>query len=328
LADRSALGRKVVLITGATSGVGRETARSLAGMGAHLILACRDRGKAEAARDEILRQVTGANLAAESPKSPRLDLLDLDLASLASVRACAGAVLEDYSRLDVLINNAGTFSMKRRETADGLELTMAVDYFGPVLLTMLLLPLIRQTPGARIVNVSSAASAYGSLNLGDLNLRRGFNGFRAYASSKQAMNLFTLELAERLRGDGVTVNCLHPGHAATGIWPKDVWYLALANRLMRRFQVTPEEGARTSVYLAASPEAAGITGQYFVRERRADLGRNHAGAARQKELWNITMDLLGLPFGSSLRLLPPIETAGNKKERDQGEDPQDGHIPP
>jgi len=285
---------KTILITGATSGVGKETARSLARMGAHLVLACRNRAKAEAARDEILQEAGGANPAAQRPQPPRLDLLDLDLSSLASVRGFAETFLGRYHRLDVLINNAGAFSMKRRETEDGFELTMGVDYFGTVLLTMLLLPLLKRTPGARIVNVSSAASAYGKLNLQDLNLKRGFNGFRAYATSKQALNLFTRELAERLQGTGVTVNSLHPGHAATGIWPKDVWYIALASKFMRRFQVTAEEGAKTSVYLATSPEVEGVTGRYFVREKPAMLGPNHDGLARQKELWEITMRLLGL----------------------------------
>jgi retinol dehydrogenase-12 len=285
---------KTVLITGATSGVGKETARTLARMGVHLVLACRDRVKAEAVREEILREAAGASLVTRLPPPPRLDLMDLDLSSLASVRGFAEAFLGRYHRLDVLINNAGAFSMKRQETEDGFELTMGVDYFGTVLLTMSLLPLLKRTPGARIVNVSSAASAYGKLNLRDLNLKRGFNGFRAYASSKQALNLFTLELAERLRGTGVTVNSLHPGHAATGIWPKDVWYIALAGRFMTRFQVTAEEGAKTSVYLATSPEVAGVNGWYFVREKPATLGRNHEGLARRKELWEITMRLLGL----------------------------------
>jgi len=279
---------KVVLVTGATGGLGRETARALAAMGARLVLACRDTAGAEATR---------AGIAAEAG-SPVPELVRLDLASFDSVRVCAREVLTRFDRLDVLVNCAGTFSMQRRETADGLELTMGTNYFGPVLLTALLLPLLTRSPGARVVNVSSKAALYGRLDLGDLGLRRGYHGFRAYAASKLALNLFTAELAERLRGTGVAVNACHPGHVNTGIWPTRPWYMALASLVMKPFWLTPEEGARPVVRLAASPEVEGVTGRFFCGERALDAGAGPATRALREGLWAATVDLLGLAWTS------------------------------
>jgi NAD(P)-dependent dehydrogenase (short-subunit alcohol dehydrogenase family) len=211
---------KTVLITGANSGIGLETTRVLAGMGARIVMACRDRAKADPLRDQLAGE-TG---------NDQLEVMDLDLASLADIRRFAAEFGERHGRLDVLLNNAGCFSMTRQETVDGFELTFGTNHLGPFLLTTLLLPMLRDTPAARIVNVASAAHTAAKLDWDDLQMTRRYKGFPAYANSKLANVLFTFELARRLADDDVTVNALHPGHVATNIWPSDRWYWRWSSR--------------------------------------------------------------------------------------------------
>ncbi|MEI7772895.1 MAG: SDR family NAD(P)-dependent oxidoreductase, partial [Chloroflexales bacterium] len=210
---------RVVLLTGATSGIGRETARGLARQGAALILACRNQEKANAVCAALQRE----------SGNPQISAMTLDLASLSSIRQFAADFLAAQPQLHVLINNAGTFCLHRQETRDGFEQTMGTNYFGPFLLTCALAPLLAATPGARIVNVRSDAYRYGRIDMADLQLTRRYDGFPAYATSKLAIQLWTQELAERLRPHGVAVNSLHPGHVATAIWqmwPRPTWYQA------------------------------------------------------------------------------------------------------
>lgn len=278
--------RRTVLLTGATSGIGRETARGLARTGAALILACRDQGRASALC-ESLRRESG---------NPQISAMPLDLASLRSIRGFAEAFLGRYAQLHVLINNAGTFSLRRRETEDGFELTIGTNYLGPFALTAALAPLLAAAEGARIVNVSSDAYRYGRLDLADLQLARRYDGFPAYAASKLAIQLWSQELAERLRPSGVTVNTLHPGHVATGIWqlwPRPAWYQRLALRLMTAWMISPERGARTSLYLATAPEVAGVTGAYFVGRRARPVGGQATDRALQGALWQLSEQLTG-----------------------------------
>ena len=202
---------KTCLVTGANSGIGKETALGLARMGARVVLVCRNQQKGEAALADIRRQVP----------SSQLDLLLADMSSFASVRALAEHVRQRYPRLDVLINNAGAGIRQRTLSADGIEMTVAGNHLGPALLTLLLLDLLKSSAPARIVNVSSEAHK-GRADLDDLQYeKRKYNGFAAYGQSKLLMNAFTFELARRLAGTGVTANCLHPGVVATNIWPDD-----------------------------------------------------------------------------------------------------------
>lgn len=197
---------KIVLITGANSGIGKETTRALAKKGATIIMACRNLEKAEPVCEMIQ---------AES-KNPNIKVMKLDLASLKSVRNFIQEFSVRYQKLNVLINNAGVFCMKREETEEGFELTMGVNHLGHFLLTYELLPILEKTPEARIINLSSDAHFSADLDLDDLHFkRRKYSGFKAYGSSRLATAFFTQELAERLKEKDITVNSLHPGHVDT-----------------------------------------------------------------------------------------------------------------
>ncbi len=249
----------MAVVTGATSGIGRETARCLAREGWDLVLACRDAGKA----DDV-----HAVIAAESPaisvETPRLDL-----ASLGSIRSFAAELSERRQHIDLLINNAGVFCDTRRLTDDGFEMTIGVNFLGAFLLTRLLLPLLLPAGDAargrqaRIVNVASAAAAYGRLRHGDGLFRQGPHGFRGYAASKLAIVLFTVDLAEELAGSGVTVNAVHPGDAATNIWRGDSLLMKVVAPIMKRWLRSPADGARPVLRVATAAELGGITGRFF-----------------------------------------------------------------
>ena len=254
--------RKTCLVTGANSGIGKETALGLARMGARVLLVCRNPQKGERALADIQRE-TG---------STELELLAADMSSLGSVRALAAQVRQRCPRLDVLINNAGAAVPSRRLSGDGIEMTVAGNHLGPALLTFLLLDLLKSSAPSRIVNVSSEAQRNARLDMDDLQFaRRNYNGLAAYAQSKLLMNAFTFELARRLEGTGVTANCLHPGVVATSIFPADApWFFKLAVGVMKPFMLSAKRGAEVSLYLATSPDVASVTGQYFVKSKVAD----------------------------------------------------------
>ena len=225
--------------------------------------------------------------------------MQLDLASLSSVRAFADQFAGKYPRLDVLINNAGIFNLRREETEDGFEKTMGVNYFGPFLLTNLLLPLIKQTPAARIVNVSSDGHFSGQIDLDDLNYRKNYPclALRPMAHPGWRHVLFTQELAERLQERSITANSLHPGTVATDIWnigPDFKIYQKLIHRITSLFMLSPEEGAQTSIYLASSDEVKGVTGKYFYKNQVKDASPLCKDVRLQKSLWQISEKLTGL----------------------------------
>ena len=248
-----------MLVTGATSGIGYATAEGLGRLGAHVILAVRDPERGEQAR-RALTEAVGAD---------RFEIVEGDLASLASVRSMAAEVVGRHPRLDVLINNAGLAERRRRLSADGIELTLAVNLVAPFLLTALLLGLLRTSAPSRVVNVSSESHRDARIDLDDLQfVRRRYGMLRAYGQSKLGLNLFTVELARRLAGTGVTANALHPGVVATSI-VDDNPLMRLGSRLVRPFMLSPRDGARTTIHLASSPDAAGVSGAYFIRSRGA-----------------------------------------------------------
>jgi len=274
------------LVTGATSGIGKETARQLAMLGATVIITGRDAARGAAAAAEITRQAPLA----------RVEVMTADLSSLAQVRSLAADVLSGHGRLDVLVNNAGVISPHRQLTAEGLETTFAVNHLGPFLLTSLLRGLLMRSAPARVVTLSSAAhKQVRALAWEDLP-RGGRSGHgQAYPVSKLLNILFTSELARRLAGTGVTANCLHPGFVRTGLGRDVTGVLGAVLPLILRLRPGPEAGARTPVYLASSPEVAGVTGGYFVNRRPAEpsaLAKDGQAAAR---LWALSEDLTGLP---------------------------------
>jgi len=276
---------KTCLVTGANSGIGKETALGLARMGARVVLVCRNQQKGEAALAEIRRE-TG---------SSQVDLLLADMSSFAAVRTLAETVRQRYPRLDVLINNAGAGVRQRTLSADGIEMTVAGNHLGPALLTMLLLDLLKSSAPARIVNVSSEAHK-GRADLDDLQYeKRKYNGFAAYGQSKLLMNAFTFELARRLAGTGVTANCLHPGVVATNIWPDDApMIIRIITGLMKPFMLSPRKGAAVSLYVATSPDVANVSGEYFVKSKPATssaLSRDPQVIAR---VWQWTLTMTGV----------------------------------
>lgn len=253
------LAGKTAVVTGASSGIGREIARGLAEAGATVVLACRDRGRAQAAEDWIRAGLPGARLESET----------LDLADLASVRAAAGAILGRHPRLDVLVNNAGAWTPERRESPDGLELTWAGNVVGPHLLTSLLLPGLKAAGGARVVNLSSTVA--GGLDLEDPEYkRRPYKGLAAYSQSKQANRMLTWTLAEELAGSGVTANALSPGLVKTGLNRNAAGAVRLAfGLLLPLMGKTPAQGADTAVWLASDASVEGVTGKFW--EKRKEL---------------------------------------------------------
>jgi NAD(P)-dependent dehydrogenase (short-subunit alcohol dehydrogenase family) len=278
---------KVCFVTGANSGIGKATALGLAQMGATVVMVCRDRTKGEDAQNEI--KAKSGNEA--------VDLLLADLSSQQSIRQLVEDFKQRYSRLHVLINNAGVFNLARRETVDGLEMTFAVNQLAPFLLTNLLLDVIKASTPARIVNVSSAAHEVGYIKLDDLQSEQHYRSMRAYGQSKLALVLFSYELAQRLEGTGVTVNCLHPGFVTTNIGQGNISSFArtVTKFILSFFGVSPEEGARTSIYLASSPDLEGVTGKYFVKsipKRSVSISYDES---LQDQVWEASAKLVQLP---------------------------------
>lgn len=277
---------KMVVVTGGNSGIGRETALALARAGASTLITARDPERGAAAAADIGRRA-GTGL---------VGLVVFDLADLGSVRAGAAEILERCPRLDVLVNNAGLVLTERSVTADGYETTFAVNHLGPFLLTNLLLDRLRASAPSRVVNVASTAHKGARLDFDDLQSANGYRAMNAYGASKLANVLFTAELARRLEGSGVTVNCCHPGTVSTG-WGRDgdtKGLLAFGLRFMPYlpFFLTPEAGARTSVYLASAPEVAEVTGRYFVKRKERDPSPAARDAAAARRLFEVSEELV------------------------------------
>ena len=283
---------KTVLITGATGGIGFIAARALAGMGAEVVLVGRDPVKTQASVEQIQRETGSANISA----------LTADLSSLREVRALAATFQERYPRLDVLLNNAGAVFTTRLTTVDGYERTFALNHLAPFLLTNLLLDRLKADAPARVVTVSSMAHRGQKLDFGDVNQTvRSYSPWRAYGESKLANIMFTYALARRLEGTGVTANTLHPGFVATGFAKNNGprWQVAMA--LVRPFAISPERGAQTSIYLASSPDVAGISGKYFIAEKPASSSKVSYDVAAQEQLWSLSEQMTGLSSATSAR---------------------------
>jgi NAD(P)-dependent dehydrogenase (short-subunit alcohol dehydrogenase family) len=277
---------KTCLVTGANSGIGKETAFGLARMGARVVLVCRNQQKGEIALADIKRE-TG---------SSRVDLLIADMSSLGSVRTLAEQVRLRCPRLDVLINNAGAAVRHRSLSADGIEMTVAGNYLGAALLTMLLLDRLKLSAPSRIVNISSEAQRNARLDLNDLQFeKRKYNALAAYGQSKLLMNAFTFELARRLEGIPVTANCLHPGVVATNIWPADAPLIVrIILGVMKPFMLSPKKGAVVSLYMATSPDVAHMSGEYFVKSKPAASNPLSRDPQVMNAIWQWTEKMTGI----------------------------------
>jgi NAD(P)-dependent dehydrogenase (short-subunit alcohol dehydrogenase family) len=274
---RPVLEGKTCVVTGANSGMGKETALALARMKANVVMVCRNKAKGDAAWAEI----------SQKSGNESVDLLLCDLSSLAQVRTLAAEVKSRYGKLHVLLNNAGLFSFSGK-TADGFETTFAVDYLAPFLLTNLLLDPLKGSAPSRVVNVSSAAHYGGHIDLDAVRKgSSGATGWGAYSNSKLALVMFTYELARRLQGTGVTANCLHPGTVATHI-------LRLPPAITRPFLKSAKEGAETAIYLASSPDVETVTGKYFDDKKEKRSSDESYDEKKALELWDATAKLVGL----------------------------------
>jgi retinol dehydrogenase-14 len=275
---------KTVLVTGATSGIGRATAMGLAAMGARLGITGRDRDRTGEAAAEI--RAAGAS---------QVDLFVADLPSQLEVRRLADEVLQTYPRLDVLVNNVGGYWNTRHVTADGLERTFALNYLAPFLLTSVLLDRLKQSAPARVVTVASNAHSTGQIDFDDLQSERSYSGSRAYSQSKLANVLFTYELARRLPASAVTANALHPGVVNTSFGAEDPGGVQrLFVPFVRPFLKTPGQGAATSIHLASSPDLDQVSGRYFANskpKRSSKASYDEAAAAR---LWQVSAELVNL----------------------------------
>ena len=275
---------RIALVTGATSGIGKVTARALAQQDYRVVLLARDWRRAEETAAEIRR----------AARHDRVETLLCDLASQAQIRAAAEELKRRHDRLHVLVNNAGAIFMKREVSADGIEKTFAVDHLAYFLLTNLLLDVLKASAPARVVNVASAASAAGHLEFDDLQLEHRYSGWRAYSNAKLANILFSNELARRLSGNGVTSNALHPGVVATGFGRNDNGLFTWLVKLGRPFMVGEEKGARTSIHLASSPEVEGVTGKYFVNRKPRRPPREALDEGVARRLWEVSAKMTGV----------------------------------
>jgi NAD(P)-dependent dehydrogenase (short-subunit alcohol dehydrogenase family) len=274
---------RVCVITGASRGIGRATALGLAELGASLVLVCRRREDGEAVSEEI----------AVRQQVP-VDVVPADLSSQASIRQAAAEMRSRHSVIHVLINNAGVIPQHRQVTEDGLEMQFAVNHLAYFLLTNLLLPQLRAGAPARVVNVSSGVHSHASLDFSDLQASGRYDPKEVYSRTKLANLLFTYELARRLPAAEVTVNSLTPGVVATGMLA-DYMGVPRTGRGDSSFGATPKEGAEASIYLASSPDLAGVTGKYFTRKKQVSSSRQSYDEGAARRLWEVSAQLTGLP---------------------------------
>ena len=271
---------KTAIVTGANSGMGMATVRALSDMGARVIMLCRSEKRGREALERL-----------NSEKPRDLDLILCDLGDYDSVRSFVSKVRESYSHIDILVNNAGFISLDRQETKEGLERQFGINHIGHFLLTTSLLDLMGK--GSRIVVVASGAHKTGKIHFDDINLHRGFNVIKAYSQSKLANVLFTRELARRVKDKGITVNCCHPGAVATNIGiDRETGFGKTVTGLLKPFFQTPEQGARTAVFLATDDSVADVSGEYFYKCKIAKSSKRSKDMELAKELFEFSSKLI------------------------------------
>lgn len=276
---------KTCLVTGATSGIGYETALGLARAGARVGIVGRDGTRTDGSAATIREAAPGAVV----------DVFVADLSSQVQVRRLVEDVLAAYPRLDVLVNNAGAIFDQRQTTVDGIERTWALDHLAYMQLTLGLLHLLKASAPARIVNVASMAHMRGTIDLDDIDAARSYSALKAYSQAKLGNVLFTAALARRLAGSDVTANALHPGVVATGFAGNTGGWFGFAWKLIRPFLIAPSDGAATSLHLASATEVEGVSGRYFAKCRPVPPSAMARDETLQEQVWSLSLRQLGLP---------------------------------
>ncbi|XP_038852890.1 retinol dehydrogenase 12-like [Salvelinus namaycush] len=277
---------KTVLITGANTGIGKETALDLAKRGARIIMACRDMEKAEGALKEVV----------EGSGSQNVVIKKLDLSDTKSIREFAETINKEETKLNILINNAGVMVCPYGKTADGFEMQIGVNHMGHFLLTHLLVDLIKKSTPARIINVSSTAHSWGIINLDDINSEKGYDKKKAYSQSKLANILFTRSLAKKLQGTGVTAYSLHPGVVQTDLWRHLSAPQAAIMKMISPFTKTSVQGAQTTIYCAVAPELETESGEYYSDCAPANCSSSASDDDTAQKLWELSCRMLSLSW--------------------------------
>ncbi len=276
------LADKICIVTGATNGIGRETALALAKMSATVVVVGRNVEKC-AETVEAIKLESG---------NPNVEWIAADLSRMSGVQEVADEFKARHRQLHILVNNAGGVFANRRVTADGYEMTFALNHLNYFLLTDLLMDTLKGSAPSRVVNVSSDAHYRGHLNFDDLMAEQRYNGFGVYSSSKLANVMFTYALARRLEGTGVTANVLHPGFVASGFGRNNGGLMGALMPLVQLFAISSEQGAATSIYLASSPEVEGVSGKYFAKQKAKKSSDESYDADAQERLWNTSEGLV------------------------------------
>ena len=276
---------KLCMVTGATAGIGYCTALEIAKMGGETIIIGRNESKC----------VTTVQKIKEQSGNDSVQYLVADLSSQTQIRTIARKFYEENDRLDVLVNNAGGFFLRRQMSVDGIEMTFALNHLAYFLLTNLLMDAIKASPSGRVVNVSSGSHQHKHLDFNNLHLAKFYNPMEAYGRSKLANVLFTYELSRRLVGTSVTANALTPGMVATDIWKKvNRWLTPMINPVIQRIAQTPLEGAQTSIYLATSPDVEGISGKYYANQHAISSDPITYDRTNAQRLWQMSLELMGM----------------------------------
>lgn len=278
------MNNKLCIITGANSGIGFETAKALAQKGAFIVMVCRNEDKAEAARQKIITETS----------NPGIDIVLCDFAIQAEIRKAAEEIKKNYEKIDVLINNHGFLASEKEETVDGLEKTFAVNHIGYFMFTNLLLDLIKAADQGRVISVASEAHRSGEFNPDNIQLNENFSPWKAYGNSKLFNILFTKELANQLVDTNVTANCLHPGVIASNFAQSGSWGMKTIFSLGKYFLSSPEKGAETPVYLAASEEVKDVSGAYFKNKKATTPSRAARNRQNANILWAVSEKLCGI----------------------------------
>lgn len=272
---------EICIITGANSGLGKQTAKELAKKGYTIIMVCRNRERGESAREEII----------EYSLNEKVELFIADLSKKDDITSFVKKFLETYSRVDVLINNAGILLFKQKKTEKGIEKTFMVNYLASFLLTHLLLKTLKESAPSRIVNLCSSYHSKGKIRFKDLWGDKRYLGFRAYSQSKLAIVMFTYELDRRIEGKGITVNCVHPGIINTNITRHTG---LIARKLAPLFLKSVKKGAKPIVDLASSPEFEGVSGKYYSKKKFKKSSKKSYNKRKAKRLWELSLELLNI----------------------------------